>query len=118
MAGKRPVPGASVTPARIAGPVAVTFAPTNGAPAESVSLTVIVSVAAELVAGRGRGGAGLAVCGAPRGAVAGGGWPAAAVRRGAPGRPRGPHGPGPLRRRPTRSRGPSRGEPWQDESCP
>ena len=53
------MPVASVTPARIAGPVAVTLAPTNGAPLESVTLTVIVSVAAdELVDGRGprRGG--------------------------------------------------------------
>src|SRR6187397_1641452 len=74
MARKRTVPVASVTPARIAGPVAVTFAPTNGAPAESVTLTVIVSVAAELVAARGRGAAGLAVCGAAGGAVAGGAW--------------------------------------------
>src|SRR6187455_2188305 len=84
MARKRTVPVASVTPARIAGPVAVTFAPTNGAPAESVTLTVIVSVAAELVAGRGRGAAGGAVAGgawAGRGDSTGGVWAAAAAAR-------------------------------------
>ena len=43
------MPVASVTPARIAGPVAVTLAPTNGAPPESVTLTVIVSVAGESI---------------------------------------------------------------------
>ena len=36
-------------------------------------MTVIVSVAAELVAGRGRGAAGLAVCGVAGGVVTGGG---------------------------------------------
>ena len=83
------MPVASVTPARVAGPVAVTLAPTNGAPLESVTLTVIVSVADELVEGRGRGAGGFVVGGvaggcvwAGRGVSTGGGvWAATSAAR-------------------------------------